>query len=247
MKKIIYLLLVVTQICWAQSAFEIGNQYYQKGNYKMAISSYESILKSSQHSEELYFNLANSYYKLNQVAPAIYNYEKALLLDPKDKDILNNLGFAQKMTIDEIVEVPKVGFSKFIDDFTSLFPYDTWAWLAIIFSFGCFACFLGYYFSNKVALKRIFFVVMVFSILLTIVSFSAGFNQKEFYEKDRPAIVFQDVVTVKSEPKSTAQTAFVVHAGTKVFVLDTFDDYKKIQLLDLKTGWIPLSAIKEVK
>jgi hypothetical protein len=38
----------------------------------------------------------NCYYKLNKVAPAIYSYEKALVLSPNDKEILNNLKFAQK-------------------------------------------------------------------------------------------------------------------------------------------------------
>ncbi len=78
MNKTLFILLFVTQIIWAQTPFEQGNQYYQKENYQAAITSFESILNSGKESAEVYFNLGNAYYKLHQVAPAIYNYEKAL-------------------------------------------------------------------------------------------------------------------------------------------------------------------------
>ena len=57
MKNICYLLLFVSQVFWGQAAFKQGNQYYQKGNYQKAIASYESILKTGEHSADLYFNL----------------------------------------------------------------------------------------------------------------------------------------------------------------------------------------------
>jgi hypothetical protein len=247
MKKILYIFLLITQTFWAQTAFDKGNNSYQKGNYQEAITVYESVIKSGQQSAELYFNLGNCFYKLNKVAPAIFNFEKALLLNPNDAEIQNNLAFAQKMTIDEVVEVPKVGFAKIIRDFTSSFHYDTWAWIAIVFSVLFLMCFIGYYFSNTTMLKRFFFTSMLFVLLFTIISIFSGFFEKNQSSNDRPAIVFADVTSVKSEPKSSSQDAFVLHAGTKVFVLESLNNYKKIQLLDLKQGWIEKSAIKELK
>ncbi|WP_394760096.1 tetratricopeptide repeat protein [Flavobacterium sp.] len=247
MKNILYIFLLITQTFWAQTAFDKGNNLYQKGNYQEAITIYESVVNSGQESAELYFNLGNCYYKLNKVAPAIFNFEKALLLNPNDAETQNNLAFAQKMTIDEVTEVPKVGFAKIIRDFTSSFHYDTWAWMAVIFSILFLGCFLAYYFSNTTTLKRVFFITMLFVILFTILSVFAGFFEKGQSNNDRPAIVFAEVTSVKSEPKSTAQDAFVLHAGTKVYVLESLNNYKKIQLLDLKEGWIEKSAIKELK
>lgn len=247
MKNILYIFLLFTTTFWAQSAFEKGNALYQKGKYEEAISSYESIVKSGQQSADLYFNLGNCYYKLNKVAPAIFNFEKALLLSPNDTEIQNNLSFAQKMTIDDITEVSKVGFAKIIQDFTSNFHYDSWAWIAIVLSVLFLVCFLGYYFSNGTVLKRVFFVTMLFVLLFDIMSVFAGFIEKGHDENDRPAIVFSEVVSVKSEPNTAAQDAFILHAGTKVYVLETLNNFKKIQLIDLKEGWIEKSAIKELK
>ena len=165
MKQLAFIFLIITQSILAQTSFDKGNSLYQKGKYNEAIVAYESILKSGKQSAELYFNLGNCYYKLNQVAPAIFNFEKALLQNPTDTDIKNNLAFAQKTAIDEISETPKVGFSKMIQDFTSNFHYDIWAWISIFMATLFLICFLGYYFSNRTALKRLFFTSMILVLL----------------------------------------------------------------------------------
>jgi len=246
-KKIVYIFLLFTQVFWAQNDFEKGNTFYQKGNYQEAINAYESIVKSGKESTEVYFNLGNCYYKLNKVAPAVYNFEKALLLSPCDSEIQNNLSFAKKMAIDEIAETPKVGFSKLISDFTSNFHYDTWAWMAIVFSVLFLLGFVAYYFSSSTGLKRVFFSGMILFLLFVVVSVFSGFYEKSRINNDRPAIVFADVIAVKSEPNASAQDAFTLHEGTKVTVLEDLGNYKKIQLTDLKEGWIEKSAIKEIK
>lgn len=246
-KNIVYFFLFITQTFWAQSAFEKGNALYQKENYQEAITFYENIVKSGQESSEVYFNLGNCYYKLNKVAPAVYNFEKALLLSPNDSEIQNNLSFAKKMAIDEITEAPKVGFSKIIADFTSNFHYDTWAWIAILCSVLFLIGFVFYYFSSSTGLKRLFFSGMILFLLFLLVSIFSGFYEKNRISNDRPAIVFADVISVKSEPNASAQDAFTLHAGTKVTVLEDLGSYRKIQLADLKEGWIEKSAIKEIK
>ena len=134
MRNILYILLLVSQVFFAQNGFEKGNDLYKNGKYEQAIDAYNSELSGKKHSAELYFNLANCYYKLNKVAPAIYNYEKALVLKPNDGDIANNLKFAQKRTVDEIKVVPKVGFEKLLRDFTAKYHYNTWAWISVGFS-----------------------------------------------------------------------------------------------------------------
>lgn len=247
MKKLICIFLLSSQLFYAQSGFEEGNALYQKGSYEEAITAYESVLQTKKQSAELYFNLGNAYYKLNKVAPAIYNYEKALVLNPNDLEIHNNLKFAQKMTIDEIKEVPKVGFAKLLRDFTAMFHYDGWAWISVGLSIVFLLFFLGYYFSQTALLKRIFFIGMFGLVLLIGICILAAIFEKNHYESERPAVVFAEVVSVKSEPKESGPDVFVLHEGTKVFVEDVLDGWKKIQLTDGTEGWIEGSTIKEVK
>lgn len=247
MKKIIFIFLLATQVFFAQTGFEKGNELYRKGKYDQAVTAYESVLTTKKQSAELYFNIGNCYYKLNKVAPAIYNYEKALVLNPDDKEIQNNLKFAQKLTIDEVKEVPKVGFLKMIHDFTSIFHYNTWAWISVAFSTIFLLFFIGYYFSQITLSKRIFFFGMFALLFLLLISVSAAISEKNDFEKERPAIVFAEVILVKSEPQMLSSTVFTLHEGTKVFVLETLDNWKKIQLTDGTEGWIEKNAIKELK
>lgn len=247
MKKIIFIVLLTTQVFFAQNGFEKGNELYQKLKYDQAIKAYESVLKTNKHSAELYFNLGNCYYKLNKVAPAIYNYEKALVLKPNDGEILNNLKFAKKLTIDEIKEVPKVGFAKLIQNFTSAFHYNTWAWISVVISTMFLLFFIAYYFSQISLSKRIFFFGMFVLVFMLLISVSAAIFEKRRYDNEKPAIVFAETAEVKSEPQKLSSNIFVLHEGTKVFVQETLDGWKKIQLTDGTEGWIEKSAIKEVK
>lgn len=247
MKKILFIFLITTQVFFAQNGFEKGNELYQKGNYKEAITAYESVLDSKKQSAELYFNLGNCYYKLNKVAPSIYNYEKALVLNPNDVEIQNNLKFAHKLQIDEIKEMPKVGFARLIRDFTANFHYNTWAWISVSFAFLFLLFFLGYYFSQTTVSKRIFFFGMFIVVFLILISVLAALFEKNNYDNEKPAIVFAEVVAVKSEPKTSSSDVLVLHEGTKVYVLEVLDNWKKIQLTDGTEGWIENNAIKEVK
>ncbi|HWS60030.1 MAG TPA: tetratricopeptide repeat protein, partial [Flavobacterium sp.] len=246
MKNILYLFLLTTQFFFAQSSFEKGNALYQKGKYEQAISEYESVLASKNHSAELYFNLGNCYYKLNKVAPAIYNYEKALVLNPEDTEITNNLRFAQKLQIDEIKVIPQVGFSKMVHDFTSVFHYNTWAWISVGLATLFLLFFIGYYFSYTALSKRVFFFGMFVLLFFILISVSSAISEKNHFENERPAIVFAEMVLVKSEPQNGSNTVFTLHEGTKVFVLETLENWRKIQLTDGTEGWIEKYSIKEV-
>jgi hypothetical protein len=181
------------------------------------------------------------------VAPSIYNYEKALLLNPDDTEIQNNLKFAQKLQIDDIKTVEKVGFNKVIQDFTNTFNYNTWGGITVGLSILFLLCFVGYYFSQITVSKRLFFVGMFSVLLLLLVSVAAAIFEKNQFNNDQPAIVFSEVASVKSEPKVGAADAFMLHEGTKVYIVETLDNWNKIQLTDGNEGWIENNAIKRLK
>ena len=247
MKNILYILLLSTQLFFAQNGFEKGNAFYEKGKYTEAVAAYESVLKDNQHSSELYFNLGNTYYKLNQIAPSIYNYEKALVLNPKDKESINNLKFAEKRTIDEIKVIPKVGFGKLLRDFTGIYHYNTWGWVSVVLATFFLLFFIGYYFSQKTLSKRIFFFGMFAVIFVLLITLSAAIIEKSHFDNEKPAIIFAEMANVKPEPRDGGTPLFALHEGTKVYVFETIGKWKKIQLTDGTEGWIESSAIKEVK
>ena len=181
------------------------------------------------------------------MAPSIYYYEKALVLNPKDKESINNLKFAHKRTIDEIKVIPKVGVAKLLRDFTGIYHYNTWGWATIALATLFLLFFIGYYFSQLTVSKRIFFFGMFLAILLMLITVSSGIFEKSHFDSEKPAIVFAEMANVKSEPRDGGKPLFLLHEGTKVYVEGIIGKWKKIQLTDGTEGWIESSAIKEVK
>ncbi len=227
--------------------FSQGNSLYNEGKFQDAVNTYESILDTENHSSELYFNLANAYYKLNRIAPSVYYYEKALQLSPNDKDIKNNMSFAKNMTIDAIELIPEMGFSKITKNIINRFSFDVWAILSVVFVVLFVVLFLTYYFSYSTNRKRLTFLSSILSLFLVLITLMFAFQKYEYEQNDNPAIVFALESEIKSEPNLRSEIAFKLHEGTKVQVLEIYNEnWTKIKLADGKTGWISSQDIKEL-
>ncbi|CAM1351107.1 SH3 domain-containing protein [Tenacibaculum insulae] len=248
MKQIIVLLVFLTSnIFMAQTAddmFNNANKLYKEGKYVEAISLYKKIETTKNISSELYYNMGNTYYKLNKVAPTIYNYEKALLLDPLNEDAFNNLIIAKRLTLDRIEELPKSLLQKINEKFLQKFTYNTWAVIVVLLSFLASFLFLAYYFSYTPSKKRLFFSTSILSFLLLIITVTITFTQYNQSKNNIEAIIFAEEIEIKNAPTKDADEIFTLHEGTKVKVLDTVDDWKKIKLVDGKTGWLLSENVK---
>lgn len=247
MKHLLYILIgLFTTLSIAQNKtlFDQANTLYNEGKYADAINKYEAIIESGQHSAELYYNLGNANYKLNNIAPSIYYFEKALQLKPNDKEILNNIAYAKNMTIDDVQAVPKLGLSRFFNKAINTLSFDNWAKTAIVFVVLFVLLFIIYFFAYSTTKKRLAFVSGLVSLVLGLVSLSFAFKKQSLDQNDNPAIVFAKETEVKTEPNLGSAEAFVLHEGTKVQVLDTINNWKKIKLADGKSGWIISNDIK---
>jgi tetratricopeptide (TPR) repeat protein len=227
-----------------EALFEKANTAYNAGNYPEAVSRYTEVLKNGEESAELYFNLGNAHYKLNHIAESVYNYEKALLLDPADQTIKNNLEFASNMVLDDIKEVPKSGLSNFITNAISVFSFNGWAWIAISGAAIFSILFLLYYFSIASKWKRVFFTVAITAVVISFISLIFGFYMKNDTQNREFAIVFAEEVPVRNEPNLRGNELFMLHEGTKVQILNTFQDWVQLELVNGSTGWMDKSSVK---
>lgn len=249
MKKIVLILLCIANWATAQNTdvlFADANTLYKEGKYKEAIELYQQIEENREVSSELYHNLGNAYYKLNKVGPSIYNYEKALKLDPLNEDAKNNLVYAKRLSLDRIEALPKSLLQKFNERILQKLTYNTWAVISIIFSFLSAILFLLFYFSYASSKKRLYFTTSILSFILLLITLAITINQYNYSINNIEAIIFSEEVSVKNEPTNTSDEIFMLHEGTKVKVLDTVDDWKKIKLADGKIGWILKNTLKEL-
>ena len=250
MKKLLYILSCLFSVMlFAQNnaLFEEANALYNDGKYAEAIDKYSAILETQKHSADLYYNLANANYKLNNIAPSIYYYEKALMLNPNDSDIKNNMAFAKNMTIDAIDVVPDVGFSKLLNNTAQNMSFDGWAKTAIALVFCFVALFLIYYFAYSTFKKRLAFIGSTVALLLFFITLAFAFHKYNLDALDNPAIVFSQESKVKSNPNSRSEESFRLHEGTKVQVVEAYEDWRKIKLSDGKVGWVISDDIKLIK
>jgi len=228
------------------SLFNSANKLYQQESYQKALELYQEIEKQEMESAELYFNMANIYYKTNQVAPSIYYYEKALSLSPGNKDFKFNLELANTMVLDNIEPLPKSIGQKFNDSIILRFTYETWAKAAVSLAFVFALLFLLYHFSYSTGKKRIYFITSILTVIFVSVSLFFSFKNKHFVENNIEAIIFSGQTQVKSAPTNSSEVYFELHEGTKVLIMESLDNWKKIKIADGKMGWMKVSDLKEI-
>lgn len=239
--------MFVGQVVFSQSPeelFQKANGQYKLEQYESAIKTYSQIDSLGLTSSELYYNIGNCYYKLNKVAHSIYNYEKALLIDPLNSDARNNLIFARRLTIDNIEELPKSLLQKIDESFVKKLSYDGWAIVSVSLSIlGC-TMFLLFYFAFSSGRKRFFFVTSMLSFLFLIATSIFAYKEYSYTQSNVEAIIFAEQTEIKNAPTFNSEKVFTLHEGTKVKVLDTVDNWKKIKIADGKIGWIIGSELK---
>lgn len=228
------------------SLFVQANKSYQQEDYLNALEMYMEIENQNVVSGELFYNMANVYYKTNKVAHAIYYYNKALSIEPNNKDILFNLEFAKRMTLDNIEELPKSVSQKFREFVVLKFTYNTWAIISVSFAFLFALLFLLYHFSYSTGLKRIYFITSGITIILVSLSLLFSYQNYRYVTSTRMAIIFVQQSQVKSAPTKSSEVNFELHEGTKVFVLESLDNWVKIKIADGKMGWIEEEDMKEL-
>jgi len=250
MKNLIVLLLMLfsfTASAQNDALFNRATTFYNEGEYEKASENYFKIIENGEHSAAVYYNIGNCYYKLNQIAPSIYYYEKALLLKPNDREIKNNLAYAQNMTLDAFEALPETSLSKLYKNITGLLSFDQWSYASVFFVFLFILAYILFYYLRYSSHKRIAFIASITSLFIAVFCLVLALVQFRDFEAEKPAIVFSEELIVKSEPNNRSSQAFLLHEGTKVYILDELNDWKKIELKDGKTGWVPSNEIKLLK
>ena len=70
---------------------------YNKGNFIKAEEICLKNIDASNQSPAWLYNLGNAYTQEGKLAQALASYQRALLLDPRDQDVLQNLNFVRRL------------------------------------------------------------------------------------------------------------------------------------------------------
>jgi tetratricopeptide (TPR) repeat protein len=218
--------------------FKKGNQAYEKGDFKTAIETYQSVLKEGFENGEVLYNLGNAYFKTGQFASAILFYERARRYMPNDKELSHNIAIANLRIPDRIEKVPKIFIFEWWESLKNLFPVKFYQIFIFLLFTGFIAFIILFFWSKDYSFrKRIFFIGIAFSLIFLIFTF-AFISKTNELEKTRTGVIFTQSVDVKSSPDDSSTTLYIIHMGLKVEILDDLNDWYKVSLPDGKTGWL---------
>ncbi len=250
-KKFLYLLLVlcVPFVSGAQAGSELfarANGLYKQEKYQEAAQLYEQLLANGETASKVYYNLGNAYYRTAEYPKALLNYERARKLAPADEDIAVNIGFAVQHITDQITPVQEFFLDRWWKSVILFLPSGTFAALGVTGVIAGFTLLAIYLFVAEIRWKKIAF----YSGLLVIISgllfvFLAG-RQTSYLERTDTGIVFAGTVNVKSGPKDSFKTLFVIHEGLKVDIMGRADGWLEVGLPNGNQGWIPAASVEVI-
>lgn len=252
MKKaiIIFILGIIQTSIYSQAKlnviFDNANKLYAQEKYEESIKYYNQILDNGYESAEVYFNLGNAFFKLRNYPKAILSYERALLLDPDNENFKHNLAKARMYNVDKIDEIPEFILLSWFNDLIGFLGSNQWAMISLCMFFFSIIAFLMYLFSATTGIKRISFYSAVIILLFSILTYYFSYHSKQDIRKNPGAIVIEQSVTVKGSPRESGTELFIIHEGTKVFVLKKLDNWYEIKLMDGKQGWLQESAVEKI-
>src|SRR4030095_9708868 len=145
--------------------------------------------------------------------------------------------------IDKIEPVPQLFYQKWWDDYVNEGSVNKRAmlvvllfWLTLIFS-------AVYLFSRMVVLKKIAFYITVLLLLSASFTWYLTYLQNQHLNDTRAAVIFTDSAYAKSSPDDKSSNLFLLHAGTKIEVLDELKGWRKVRIANGNEGWIAADAI----
>ena len=247
-KTLFLLILITTATLLANPTadFEAANAAYKKGDYATAITQYESILKTNNYSEGLYYNLGNAYFKTNNLGKAILYYEKALLAAPRDADVLYNLEIAKAKTKDDLSRIGKFFLAEWWQSIHKSFNASVWGMLTLLSLWAGIAGFILWLLAASRERKKQGFIGGIALILLSILLYFLGNIQANFEQNSRTAVVLENTIELKNGPDAQSTAVIDVHEGLKVELLDQIGDWYKVKLMNGDEGWLPMSSLAEI-
>jgi tetratricopeptide (TPR) repeat protein len=216
--------------------FSTANRLYAEGKFSDAASAYENILQTGAQSPALLFNYANAEFKAGNLGKAIAAYRRAELLAPRDSEIRANLGFVrnqvQGATIRESRWQSWFGVLT-LNEGALLTAALFWVTLALLVARQL----------RPALVPKLKSATRLFSTL-TIFSASVLGVQAANHFWSATAVVVSAGATASSGPFDDAQSAFTVHDGAELSVLDRHDNWVQVAGGTGQTGWLTVKQVE---
>lgn len=222
-------------------AWQRGNEAYLHGQYAAAIAAYQELRDRGARSSDLFFNLGDAYFHSGSLGPAIWAFEEALVLDPGNDDARFNLAAARKRADaqarpGEAAEAPAQDRDPLWVRIVTALSASTETWLFVAAYLGLF----GLLFWRQWATSDLRPALGIAAGAFAVAALLTGALLVGRAQLDRLSfgVVLPAGVEVKEGADPTARTSFALHAGARVRLVDTDQDWVRIRLANGLEGWL---------
>jgi tetratricopeptide (TPR) repeat protein len=216
--------------------FSTANKLYAEGKFSDAAAAYEKMLSGGVSSPALLFNAGNAEFKAGHLGRAIATYRRAALRSPRDAELRANLAFVRNQ-----VQGATHRENRWLN-WTGAFTLNEGTVLTAVLFWLTLALFIARQLRPALIpkLKNATWILAA----LTIFSLSVLGLRAANHFTQATAVVTAAETTARSGPFDEAQSAFTVHDGAELVVLDRHGDWVQVAGRAGKTGWLPVKQVE---
>jgi tetratricopeptide (TPR) repeat protein len=218
------------------AGFSGANKLYAEGKFADAANDYEKILASGAASPNLLFNYGNAEFKSGNLGKAIAAFRRAELLAPRDSEIRANLAFVRNQ-----VQGATIRESRW-QTWVNTLTLNEGALLTVVLFWTTLALLVARQ-IRPALVPKLKTATRIFAVL-TICSASVLGLQAADHFSSATAVVISAEATARSGPFDEAQSAFTVHDGAELSVLDRHGGWIQAANGAGQTGWLPVKQVK---
>jgi tetratricopeptide (TPR) repeat protein len=218
-------------------AWRRGNEAYLHGNYAGAVAAYEEVDRQGVASADLAFNLGDAYFRKGAIGPAIWSFERALALDSADDDARYNLDKARKLAArrahDRMEgEEKDPAWMRLVGGL----PTSTVLWSFVALYLAFFAVLAARRWARNETRPALTAgaAVLAAGALLT----GALLAGRVHLDRIPFGVVLPDEIAVKEGADTNYRTSFDAHAGLRVRIVDTDQEWLRVRLANGLEGWV---------
>lgn len=214
-----------------------AQHYLQEKQYAEAIESYDELLAKGFESEAIYYNMGIAHFELGQFPESILYFEKTLKANPKNKAAQHNLDLANKKIDQEFIRVEAFFLFRWWKNTVMLFNLGTWTFLIFTILLLSLVSFYFYLFAKEAPFNKWGMRVFYPLVFLFFFSLIATWSRYSFRTDQNRAIVLQKT-ELYSSPDQRSEKRYDLEAGTAIEIIDSLENWYKIQLINKEYGWI---------
>jgi len=223
----------------AVAVFEQASARYLAGDFEGAARGWHLLLEQGWESPALHLDLGNALARAGARGPAMASWLRGLRLDPSDPDLAANLEAARAQNVDRLVGAAELPL-------TSRLVERTADGLALgLFGVSWAALWLLLWLWSRAARRsrRLLGLGALLAAAVTVAG-AALLAGKAIERRTPTAVVVAPVAPVREGPERTLKSAFELHEGTVVRVLEGRGELVRVRLDNGLTGWVAAAQLE---